>query len=229
MARGMYRRLIAATATIAASLAAGLSLSAAPAAAAPAPHGVITAPKAAAKPDSVLVAGKFPGGKLTIKQSEHPDLFQRLIGEVSWLGSASPTTTQPASDKLGAKFTVTVQIKDKANQVYDLYPLASGGPRAYRPAQQPTGKKSAGWFYGRLTMSESLRLSGVPLEQKADLAAGGIGGGSGTDVKSEELDPLAVSKDVFAQMQRLFLLNGAVLLVVLLGLAGVAFLIRRRV
>jgi hypothetical protein len=35
--------------------------------------------------------------------------------------------------------------------------------------------------------------------------------------------------DVVDQLQQLFLLNGAVLLVVLLGLAGVAFLIRRRI
>ncbi|WP_067497629.1 hypothetical protein [Actinoplanes sp. TFC3] len=227
----MFARLIAATGVVAASLAVGLSLSPTPVSAAPAGArtGVVTAPKAAPKPDSVLIAGKFPDGKLTIKQAEHSELFQRLLAEVNWLGSATPTTSKPAADKLGPKFTLTVQIKDKANQVYDLYPLASGGPRAYRPAQQPTGKKAAGWFYGRLTMSESLRLSGVPLEAKPDVVSGGIGAGSGVNVKDEELDPLAVSKDVFAQLQRLFLLNGAVLLVVLLGLAGVAFLIRRRV
>ncbi|WP_203834992.1 hypothetical protein [Winogradskya humida] len=215
----MLKRLVTVTGALAATVAIGLSLSSAPASA---------APKAAATPDSVMVTGKFPEGKLVVKQAEHPDLFQRLLGEVNWLGAATPTTTQPKSDKLGVKFTVTVQIKDKATQVYDLYPMASGGPRAYRPAKQPTGKKTSGWFYGRLSMSETLRLSGLPLDAKPDAVAGGIGGGVGESV-NEELDPVAVGKDVFDQLQRLFLLNGAVLLVVLLGLAGVAFLIRRRV
>ncbi|AGL15277.1 hypothetical protein L083_1767 [Actinoplanes sp. N902-109] len=203
-----------------AAAAAGLVLSSAP---------VHAAPKAAAKPDAVQITGKFDGGKIVVKQAERRDLFQRLLAEVNWLGAATPTTTQPKSDKLGPKFTVTVLAKDKANQVYDLYPEAAGGPRAYRPAKQPSGKKAAGWFYGRLSMSESLRLSGVPLEQRTDVLAGGIGGGSGVDVQSDELDPMAVGKDVFAQLRQLFLLNGAVLVLVLLGLAGVAFLIRRRI
>jgi hypothetical protein len=34
---------------------------------------------------------------------------------------------------------------------------------------------------------------------------------------------------VLADMRRLYLLNGAVLLTILLGLGGIAFLIRRRV
>ncbi|WP_305789380.1 hypothetical protein [Symbioplanes lichenis] len=188
------------------------------------------APKTPAKPTAVTIAGKnVSGGKLTVQQAEHADVFQRLLSEVNWLSTATPTTTAPKADKLGPKYVATVLIKDKATQVYDLYPLASGGPRAYRPAKQPTGKKSAGWFYGRLTMSESLRISGVPLEAKPDLVAGGIGGGIGSDVEAEELDPVAVGQDVVNEVQRLFLLNGAVLLVVLAGLAGVAFLIRRRV
>jgi hypothetical protein len=148
---------------------------------------------------------------------------------VNWLATTTPTTTKPAADKLGPKFTVTVLIKDKAAQVYDLYPNAAGGPRAFRPAKQPGGKKTPGWFYGRLTMSESLRLTGVPLKEKPDVVSGGIGGGIGEEVSDEELDPVAVGSDVLADVRRLFLLNGAVLLVILLGLGGIAFLIRRRV
>ena len=54
-------------------------------------------------------------------------------------------------------------------------------------------------------------------------------GGVGEEVASDELDPLAVGNDVLADLRRLFLLNGAVLLAILLGLGGIAFLIRRRV
>ena len=97
--------------------------------------------------------------------------------------------------------------------------MAAGGPRAFRPAKQPTGKKAAGWFYGRLTMSESLRLGGVPLKEKPDVVSGGIGGGIGEDVASDELDPVEGVNDFLTELRQLFLLNGAVLLVILMGLA----------
>jgi len=189
----------------------------------------VAAPKAPPKPTAVEIAGTFPGDTITVRQNERPELFQRLLSEVSWLAITAPTTSKPDAGKLGPKFTVTVLIKDKASQTYDLYPDAAGGPRAYRPAKQPAGKKSPGWFYGRLTMSESLRLSGVPLKEKPDVVSGGIGGGIGEEVPADELDPLQVGNDVLADLRRLFLLNGAVLLVILLGLGGIAYLIRRRV
>ncbi|MFI7546477.1 hypothetical protein [Actinoplanes sp. NPDC049599] len=187
------------------------------------------APKPAPKPTAVQIAGKFPGETLTVQAAERPDLFKRLLSEVSWLATTAPTTSKPKADKLGPKFTVIVLVKDKASQTYELYPNAAGGPRAFRPAKQPAGKKTPGWFYGRLTMSESLRLSGVPLKEKPDVVSGGIGGGVGEEVPDDELDPLAVGTDVLADVRRLFLLNGAVLLVILLGLGGIAYLIRRRV
>ena len=224
MVQGVIARLLSATGMLAATvvLSAGLAPSGA-AQAAPA------APKAPPKPTAVQIAGEFPGDSLTVQQAQRPDLFKRLISEVSWLATTAPTTSKPKADKLGPKFTVTVLVKDKASQTYDLYPNAAGGPRAFRPAKQPAGKKTPGWFYGRLTMSESLRLSGVPLPEKPDVVSGGIGGGIGEEVPDEELDPLAVGNDVLADLRQLFLLNGAVLLVILLGLGGIAFLIRRRV
>ncbi len=234
MVRGVIARLLSATAMTAAGVVLGAGL-APPGAAHAAPAGravpavVPAAPKAAAKPTAIRIDGKFPGGSLTVQQAEKDDLFKRLLSEVSWLATTTPTTSKPAADKLGPKFTVTVLIKDKANQVYDLYPNAAGGPRAYRPAKQPTGKKTAGWFYGRLTMSESLRLSGVPLKEKPDVVTGGIGGGIGEDVEDKALDPVEGVDDVLTDLRRLLLLNGAVLLTILLGLGGIAFLIRRRV
>jgi hypothetical protein len=233
--QGVIARLLSATGVFAAGVV--LSAGLAPAGAAqatttvrPAAAGAfLAAPKASAKPTAVQIAGKFDGDSITVEQSERPDLFKRLLSEVSWLATTTPTTSKPKADKLGPKFTVTVLIKDKASQTYDLYPNAAGGPRAFRPANQPAGKKTPGWFYGRLTMSESLRLSGVPLKEKPDVVSGGIGGGVGEEVADDELDPIAVGNDVLADVRRLFLLNGAVLLVILLGLGGIAFLIRRRV
>ncbi|MET8147998.1 hypothetical protein ACIBSW_13780 [Actinoplanes sp. NPDC049668] len=175
------------------------------------------------------IVGDFPAQKIVVQQAERDDLFNRLLSEVNWLASTPPTTSRPKADKMGPKFVVTVLVKDKATQVYDLYPNAAGGPRAYRPAKQPTGKKQSGWFYGRLTMSESLRLSGVPLKAKPDVVSGGIGGGIGEDVEAAEMDPVENVNHVLADFRRLFLLNTAVLVVILLGLAGIAYLIRRRV
>ena len=238
MVQGVIARLLSATGVLAAGVVLGAGLtppSAAQAAttvrpvAATSAGAPVAAPKVPPKPTAVQITGKFPGEKLTVQQAERPELFQQLMTEVGWLATTAPTTSKPKADKLGPKFTVTVLIKDKASQVYDLYPNAAGGPRAYRPQKQPSGKKTPGWFYGRLTMSESLRLSGVPLKEKPDVVSGGIGGGAGEEVGEDELDPLAVGNDVLSDLRRLFLLNGAVLLVILLGLGGIAYLIRRRV
>ena len=78
-------------------------------------------------------------------------------------------------------------------------------------------------------MPESLRLGGAPLDIKPDVVRGGIGGGVGTDLAADEVNPMEQMNQAFSEFRRLFLLNGAVLLVILTGLAGMAFLIRRRV
>jgi hypothetical protein len=183
---------------------------------------------AGVKANAVTVTGK---GMADIKvvRSERPEIFDALVSEVSWLANARPQTSAPASAKLGPRYILTILVKDKPAQVYELYPLASGGPRAHRPAKQPSGKKTDGWFYGRLTMPESLRISGVPLEERTDVVNGGIGGGIGQEVSADEIDPITQVNTYLDQLQRLFLLNGAVLVVILFGLAGIAYLIRRRV
>jgi hypothetical protein len=174
-----------------------------------------------------ITAKDLAGGKTVIEQANR-DLFDQMLSEVSWLATATPQTTAPRAKALGPKYTVTLLAQNKAQQVYDLYPMATGGPRAHRAAAQPTGKKADGWFYGRLTMPESLRAAGAPLKAKPDVVTGGIGGGIGADVV-EDVDPMTTAQQVMGQMRQLFLLNGAVLVVILAGLAGIAFLIRRRV
>ena len=241
MVRGSITRLVSAAGAVAVAVA--LTVGVAPGAAQAGPVVALAAPAVAlaapvtreapkppkpAKPTAVQVTGKGIAEPIVIEQVEAPKLYALLLNEVSWLASATPQTSAPKSARLGAKYTVTVLVKNSASQVYDLYPLAAGGPRAYRPAKQPSGKKTAGWFYGRLTMSESLRLSGAPLEAKPDVVGGGIGGGIGEDLTAE-VDPVESMNEVFTEVRRLFLLNGAVLLVIMVGLAGMAFLIRRRI
>ena len=216
MLRAVMARLVTSAGALAGILLLTAGLAPAPAQAAP------------AKPTSITVTGRDID-KLTIDAAERDEVFQLLLSEVSWLATATPQTSAPAKKKLGPKYVLTVYAKKAAQQTYDLYPLATGGPRAFRPAKQPTGTMKAGWFYGRLTMSESLRYSGVPIQAKADVVSGGIGGGIGENVAAPEVNPVDTLNDYLAQVRQLFLLNGAVLVVVLFGLAGVAFLIRRRV
>ncbi|BCY06374.1 hypothetical protein [Actinoplanes sp. L3-i22] len=181
------------------------------------------------QPDTMtIVGGELPEAGIKVLQAEDPKLFRMLMEEVGWMAAATPQASAPKKDKLGPKYTVQVLIKEKATQLYELYPLATGGPRAHRPAAQPSGKKTDGWFYGRLSMSESLRLSGVPLKAKPDVVNGGIGGGIGENLKADD-DPAASANKFIGEMRRLFLLNGAVLVIILTGLAGMAFLIRRRI
>ena len=216
MVRRVIARLVSATALVAAGIAMTVGL---------APAAVQAGPKVTALQ---IVAKDMPGGKAVIPASNR-DLFELMYSEVSWLASATPQTAAPKSKALGPKYTVTVLIDNKPAQVYDLYPSATGGPRAHRGAKQPSGKKTDGWFYGRLTMSESLRLSGVPLKPKPDVVTGGIGGGVAEDANLADVNPIASVDDFLVEMRRLFLLNGAVLVVILFGLAGIAFLIRRKV
>ncbi len=215
MVRGVMTRIAAGAGALIAAVA--LTVGAAPAAA-----------QAGPKADAITVTGKGMSD-LKVVAAERPEIFQVLFSEVEWLANATPQTSAPKSGKLGPRYTLTILVKDKPHLLYHLYPLATGGPRAHRPAKQPSGKKTEGWFYGRLTMSEALRVSGVPLEARTDAVNGGIGGGMGETVAAEEIDPVAQVNTYVDQMQRLFLLNGAVLVVILFGLAGIAYLIRRRV
>ena len=222
MVRGAMKRFVSAAGVVAmtAALAIGLAPGAALAADA--------APKPPAKATNIQIAGKDIDETIVITVLSSKRLFGSLLSEVNWMASARPQTTALKADKLGPKYTVTVLANKTALQKYELFPMAAGGPRAHRPASQPGNKKVAdGWFYGRLTMSETLRVSGVPLKAKPDVV-GGIGGGVGEDLDAAAQES-ADAAQVLGEMRRLYLLNGGVLMIILVGLAGIAFLIRRRV
>jgi hypothetical protein len=215
MVRGVITRFLSATGALVAAVV--VVVGAAPVAASAGP-----------KVNAISISGKEIKD-LKVRADDRADVFQLLLSEVSWLAKATPQTSAPKSRQLGPKYTLSVLVKDKPHQVYDLYPLAAGGPRAHRPAKQPSGKVTDGWFYGRLTMPESLRLGGVPLEARTDVMNGGIGGGVSEEIQAKEIDPVENVNAFLDQMRQLFLLNGAVLVVILFGLAGMAYLIRRRV
>jgi hypothetical protein len=215
MARGVTTRLLSATGAIVAAVLVVVGV---------APVAANAGPKA----NAISISGK---GMQDVKVplDQRPDVFDLLLSQVSWLATATPQSGAEQSKQLGPKYTLSVLVKDKPHHVYEMYPLAVGGPRAHRPGKQPSGKVADGWFFGRVTMPEVLRIGGVPLEARADVTNGGIGGGISEEIKAKEINPVENVNAFLDQMRQLFLLNGAVLVVILFGLAGMAFLIRRRV
>ncbi|GAB3153196.1 hypothetical protein GCM10027290_45660 [Micromonospora sonneratiae] len=179
-----------------------------------------------AAPASVTITGDGIETPLQLRAEDDAVLFESVMDQVSWLKGAGHAPAPKPAD-LGAKFTVVVLAGEVAKQTYDLYPMAKGGPRAFRPAEQPDRRKvTAAWFYGRLNMSETLRSVGVPLPEQRDLV-GGTGGGeraaSDNAVNaSDDLDQL------FGDLRQVLLLNAAVIVFITLGLAGISLLVRRR-
>ncbi|MER7456355.1 hypothetical protein [Micromonospora sp. NPDC126480] len=209
------RRVLAA---VAAALAAGaLSL------------GLVSPAKAAPKPPpaGVDITGEGLDEPLRLRANVHPAEVVAIIDQVNFLGRTAQTTG-PRKTDLGPKYTVVVLSGETPKQRYDLYPKAIGGPRVYRPAKQPDSRKTtAGWFFGRLSMSETLRTVGVPLERQLDTVSGGVGGGQRV-IPEDAINPARDIDEALAELQRLLLLNVAVVVTITSGLAGIALLIRRR-
>jgi hypothetical protein len=177
-------------------------------------------------PNAVTITGPGMPKPITVSADADPLLLAALLDQVSWL-SGGGYRASPANVDLGPKYTVTVLINNAPSRTYDLYPLASGGPRAYRPAKQPGRTVAAAWFFGRLTMPEALQAAGAPLSGLTDAGTGGIGGGS--RVLAERADKADQNMDsLVGQLRGLLLLNVAVILIITTGLAAIARFIRRR-
>ncbi|MGC4785455.1 hypothetical protein ACLQ3A_27905 [Micromonospora zamorensis] len=178
-------------------------------------------------PAGVDIAGEGLSAPLRLRADTQPTQVGAVIDQVNFLApTGMPKGPKPAD--LGPKYTVVVLAGETPKQTYDLYPKAVGGPRVYRPAKQPDGRKiSAGWFLGRLSMSETLRTAGVPLERQFDTVSGGVGGGERA-LPENTLDPAKDLDKALGDLQRLLLLNVGVMLTITVGLAGIALLIRRR-
>jgi hypothetical protein len=194
-----------------------LGLVAAPATAAPAPL----------QPNALTISGEGLLEPVVLEAESEPELFAAVLDQVSWLrGQGHPAP--PKDEDLGPKYTVVLLIDHVAVGTYDLYPLAPGGPRAYRPAEQPDDRKtSPAWFFGRLNMPEALRAAGAPLSARHDVLSGDYrrservitDGIFGAD---EQLD------GVISDLRRVMLLDAAVVLAIAVGLVGISLLVRRR-
>lgn len=183
---------------------------------------------APARPNAVTITGENLPEPLTVRAEDDPAIFTALLDQVSLLTGSNGRTTAPKKADLGPKYTLVVLVSDAAKQTYDLYPQAKGGPRAFRPAKQPDGRRTtAAWYFGRLSMSETLRVAGVPLPKQGDTISGGIGGGERV-IPEEDLNAGKHVDQLIDDLRRLLLINGAVLVAITACLAGIALLARRR-
>jgi hypothetical protein len=179
-------------------------------------------------PNAVTITGTGIPRPVTVRAEADPLLFAAVLDQVSWLTGVGHRAL-PAGVNLGPKYTVTVLINNAPVRTYDLYPLASGGPRAFRPAKQP-GRRSvpAAWFFGRLTMPEALQAAGAPLSDRPDVGTGGIGGGARILAEQAADDGRQDVDALVSQFRGLLLLNLGVILMITAGLGGIALLVRRR-
>ncbi|MFY1637167.1 hypothetical protein ACN27F_28495 [Solwaraspora sp. WMMB335] len=178
-------------------------------------------------PTTVTIDGDDLPEPIAVNADGNGELFAAVLGQVNWLTGPGQTSS-PEPAELGPKYLLVVLVQEEPTRAYELYPLAEGGPRAFRPAQQPDGSKTAAaWFFGRLTMSETLRAAGAPLPARPDAISGGIGGGERM-IPEDALRPGEDIDRMLTDLRQALLVNGAVVVGITLGLAAIALLVRRR-
>jgi hypothetical protein len=187
---------------------------------------------AAPAPTSITIEGPGVARPITVSAAEDKESFAKLHNEVNWLATRAANAPDPDTTKLGLKYSLLVRLDEKPDQVYHLYPYAVGGPRVFRPAEQPHKRKTtAAWFYGRVSMPETLHDAGVPLlSPVSQQLTGGRGGGEGEIVPPGSNPDGTQSQSIgelLSQWQQGVLLTGALAVVMVLGLAGVSLLVRR--
>ena len=180
--------------------------------------GFVMPAQAADAPSTIAIEGSGLPRTLTIHQDSQTDLFNRLLHQVSWMATQAGFTMKPDAAKLGAKYTLTISAGNKQLQRYELYPEAAGGPKAFRPADQPTGRVVEGWFYVSLSVPELLHAAGVPLVDPAGYMPGGV---------NTDNQPLVSFSDLMHAQARTLALWVGTALVVLLLVLGAARLSRR--
>lgn len=177
-------------------------------------------------PDQITITGDDLAEPLEVTAEDYPELYAALHSEVNWLIDGPSQAKQPKEERLGPHYQLVVYADGEARHQFDLYPLARGGPRAHRPAEQPGDRKvRAGWFYGRLSMPDTLVSAGVPLSGNVG-PSGGIGGGDPAPTEEPATAP-GVS-DVLDEWREGMRITVAVTLAIVIGLVGVAVAIRRK-
>jgi hypothetical protein len=188
--------------------------------AAPAPS---PSPRPSPPVRTVQITGTMLANPIVISSDRDSERYAALRSEVTFLATHASVATAPPADKLGPKVTVVLTTSGKATEQYDLYPLAVGGPRAYRPADQPDKRQvDEAWFYGRLSMPATLQAAGVPL-QGVPADPGGGGGGAAPPTDAPDIPGMLGSWRNFMG------LNIAIIIVVAVGVFALAYVLRRQI
>lgn len=190
------------------------------------------APASANGPDRLTIVGDDFDEPLVLVATESPRLVTALHKEVNWLTGRSGNASEPDEHTRGPAYLLEIHIDGQARHRYLLYPLAEGGPRVFRPEAQP-GDRTAqpAWFYGRLSLPDTLSATGIPvgggqphLPAAGNGPSGGTGGGNGAmDSPGQQAGGLL---DTWREGMQLAVL---VTLAIAAGLASVALLVRRQV
>lgn len=173
--------------------------------------------------DRVTITGEDLPDPLVVQAVDDPQLCLALYREISWLIGTTGDAEAPETE-LGPAFTLEVSVEGEPRYRYVLYPLADGGPRVYRPAEQPGERKAReAWFIGRLSMPETLMEAGVDLPGVRPRLGGGRGG---EDTTPGDGPGMRIPVDTWLEG---VLLATGVALSITAGLGAVAYLLRRRV
>lgn len=180
--------------------------------------------------EQIAISGNSLSTEVVVRAEDRPELCASLYAEVNWLVRRAADMREPEDpETLGAQYTMVVHIDGEARHEFHLYPLAEGGPKAFRPADQPGDRTvDEAWFHGRLTMARTLSSAGVPVTGMPVQPGGGSGGGEPAPEQSEQPEDRPVL-GFLEEWRQGMLLTGAVVVGVVLGLGGLAFLIRRKV
>jgi hypothetical protein len=184
-------------------------------------------PAWASAADAVTIRGDDLPDAIVVRASNSPQLTAALFAEVSWLVGRSATADEPEPDAVGPRYVLEVHIDGEVRHRYELYPLADGGPRVFRPQEQPGGRTAdPAWYFGRLSMPDTLYAAGIEVPGAQPRVPGGGGGG---EPLPQATAPPAGADGMMAAWREGVLLTALVALAIVIGLALVALLIRSKV
>ncbi len=190
---------------------------------------LVAAPANAANaPTLITISGTLVKTPVTVHAETQADLFNEMLRQLSWMQTAAGTPMQIATNQLGPKYTVTISAAGDPEQVYDLYPVATGGPRAFRPAAQPLGKSSDAWFYASLSLPSLLRSAGVAaFGDASDFQEAGLSGDDAAPVAATSAIRVNLRAEV-TQLKAALLSSAATVVLAMVVLAGAARFSRYR-
>ncbi len=173
---------------------------------------------------TVQITGAGLASPIVLRSDRDSARQSALRDEVVFIAHQPGQTEALPPDKLGPKFTIVLATDNKPTDQFDLYPLAAGGPRLHRPADQPDKRQvGEGWFYGRVSLPTTMQAAGVALQGFPEEAGGGGGGDTTQATEAPDVG------DMLGDWRNFMGLNMAVIIVVAAGVFALAYVLRRQV